>query len=664
MRRLGLTASIVLISAGPLAQERTDQAPIRTGVELVQIDVSVLDNDRRPVRGLTAADFTLRENGVTRPIRAFTAVDIPARTRALEPAWSTTVVPDVATNQVAEREGRLVVILMDRSIPYMGVSAEAQKIAIAAVEQLGPNDLAALVSTSGAYTPQNFTSDRARLVKAILQRDWSTESTGFLWSLDDGGDGRCLCGLCVLETVTQVSEAVRDIPRRRKALLFIGRGIAINMGPQSMTANPGCEPRLKDTRQKMFDSLAVSNLTVHSIDPRGLANVGDHTQATVGGAGFDRPVNSGPQVRLQALKGAITDLQRTQLSLTVLPDRTGGRTVVNTNAPADKIADIFRESEAYYILGFERDPSAKPETRRSIEVKVARPNVRTYTQRQFITPDTTAVTTTPSAAAASSTDALRGLLPDARRPLALNVAAFAKPQGEDAVVHITLDAGAFAREADRTSLEINVTAVDQFGKPIGSAKQTSALAGTGAAGLALSASKGSAIVNIPTHLDLAPGNYEIRAAITEPGTGTTASVFTQLAVPEFAIQRLSMSDIAVETGASAGRPPDAGATALVPTTQRVFARSEQVRAFLQIYQGTARTDPIAPVTVRVRVLDAQGTAARDQSLVFGAADFQQRRVDCRLNLPIDRLAPGDYLLDLTATAGQETASRKVRFAVK
>jgi VWFA-related protein len=656
MRRLGLTTLIVMISAALPAQERTDQAPIRTGVELVQIDVSVLDNERRPVRGLTAADFTLRENGVTRPIRAFTAVDIPARTRALEPVWSPTVVPDVATNQVAEREGRLVVILMDRSIPYMGASADAQKIAIAAVEQLGPNDLAALVSTSGAYTPQNFTSDRTRLVKAILQRDWSTESTGFLWSLDDGGDGRCLCGLCVLETVTQVSEAVRDIPRRRKALLFIGRGIALNMGPQSMTANPGCEPRLKDTRQKLFDSLAISNLTVHSIDPRGLANVGDHTQASVSGAGFDRPVNSGPQVRLGALKGAINDLQRTQLSLTALPDRTGGRTVVNTNAPAEKIADIFRESEAYYILGFERDPSAKAGTRRSIEVKVARPNVRAYTQRQFTTPGATPVTMTPSAAAASSTDALRGLLPDSRRPLVLNVAAFAKPQGEDAVVHITLDAGAFAREADRTSLEINVTAVDQFGKSIGSAKQTSAIAGTGAAD--------PAIVNIPTHLDLAPGDYEIRAAITEPSTGTTASVFTQLAVPAFASQRLSMSDIAVETGASAGRAPDAGATALVPTTQRAFARSDQVRAFLQIYQGTARSDTIAPVTVRVRVLDAQGTAARDQSLVFAAADFQQRRVDCRLNLPIDRLAPGDYLLDITATAGQETASRTVRFAVK
>ena len=39
----------------------------RTGVDAVQLDVSVLDKDRRPVRGLTAADFTVLENSKPRP---------------------------------------------------------------------------------------------------------------------------------------------------------------------------------------------------------------------------------------------------------------------------------------------------------------------------------------------------------------------------------------------------------------------------------------------------------------------------------------------------------------------------------------------------------------------------------------------------------------------
>ena len=265
----------------------------------------------------------------------------------------------------------------------------AQKIAVAAVDALGPHDLGALVSTSGPYTPQNFTSDRARLIKAIKQRDWSTESTTSPWSLDEGGDGRCLCGLCVLETVTRISDAVREAPRRRKMLLFIGRGLVVNSPPRDPKADPGCEHPLKLARQKLYDSLAVSNLTVHSIDPRGLENIGDLTKASVSGAGLDRPVSagpSGPAIRMQQLTGARNDMLRTQESLRILPERTGGRTVVNINAPEEKIPEIFRESEAYYLLGFERDPAAKTDAPRSIEVKVARKGVRAYAQRQYIPP--------------------------------------------------------------------------------------------------------------------------------------------------------------------------------------------------------------------------------------------------------------------------------------
>jgi hypothetical protein len=80
---------------------------------------------------------------------------------------------------------------MDRSIQHEQPTVNARKIATAAVEALGPNDLGALVSTSGGV-PQNLTSDRARLLKAINQRDWATDSETFPWTLDSTlSDGRC-----------------------------------------------------------------------------------------------------------------------------------------------------------------------------------------------------------------------------------------------------------------------------------------------------------------------------------------------------------------------------------------------------------------------------------------------------------------------------------------
>jgi hypothetical protein len=65
---------IVLSSAVVLAAQALPQ--FRSGVELVQIDVTVLDNQRRPLTGLTASDFTVLDDGVETPIRAFTPVEL------------------------------------------------------------------------------------------------------------------------------------------------------------------------------------------------------------------------------------------------------------------------------------------------------------------------------------------------------------------------------------------------------------------------------------------------------------------------------------------------------------------------------------------------------------------------------------------------------------
>jgi len=240
--RLKLAFILAALPVCLLAQSQGDRPVFRGGVELIQINVSVLDGKRQPVTGLSAADFAVLENGVARPIRAFTAVDIPAVTaRADEPVWAKDVAPDVATNQVGSQPGRLVVILMDRSIPHEAPTVTARKIATSIVDSLGPNDLAALVSTSDG-APQTFTADRARLVKSITQRDWATDSDQYPWGLEASlGDGRCLCGLCVLETITRVADAVRDAPGRSKSLFFIGQGIIVQARTRAPTADPGCD---------------------------------------------------------------------------------------------------------------------------------------------------------------------------------------------------------------------------------------------------------------------------------------------------------------------------------------------------------------------------------------------------------------------------------------
>lgn len=660
VRGIGPIFLLVLSSAGVVAQDQIAKPQFRAGVELIQLDVAVLDDKRQPVRGLSAADFTVLDDGVAKPIRAFTPIELAARTRSTEAAWAADVPPDVATNQVGQQDGRLVIILMDRSIPAHEATLSAKRIAAAAVDALGPGDLAAVVSTSNGAV-QNLTADRERLRRAINHGDPSTGITPaaeqIMGKQDPLSDGRCLCGLCVLETITRVADAVQDTPRRRKVLLFIGTNVIWQSTRSAAQAglDTGCEVPLKDARNAMFAAVDRANLTVHSIDPQGLVNLGPQTRASAGG-GFDMAgPASGPARRLAQQQADITSSQTNQQNLQVLPARTGGRTVVGRNNPEGVVPAIFEESAAYYVLGIERGTSGRQEDTRSIEVKVARRGARVYAQRHYVlppaSPNGTAGPQKP-VSPATPQDALNRLLPSAGRPLALAVAAFASPDSARAIVRLDVDAGGFAREgATAAPLDLAIVAVDQTGRSVASARQTSTIT------TPRPASGRAAEVNVQSRLELTAGNYQVRVAVSDPASGAVASVFSDLTVPEFDRAPLSVSGVTVDVAS----PPSASP---VPTTRRVFRRGEQVRAVMQIYQGTQRTEAIAPVSMRVQILDAKGGAVRDQTLPFTEKTFTNRRADCVITLPIANLPAGEYLLKLEASLDRRTAGRALRFAVE
>ena len=73
------TLAVSLVASGqqPQAPEPSGQT-FRASVDVVEVDVSVLDRDRRPVRGLAQGDFTILEDGKPQKVVSFapiTAVD-------------------------------------------------------------------------------------------------------------------------------------------------------------------------------------------------------------------------------------------------------------------------------------------------------------------------------------------------------------------------------------------------------------------------------------------------------------------------------------------------------------------------------------------------------------------------------------------------------------
>jgi hypothetical protein len=260
-----------------------------------------------------------------------------------------------------------------------------------------------------------------------------------------------------------------------------------------------------------------------------------------------------------------------------------------------------------------------------------------------------------SPAAAALEPALGSLLPIATRPLTLGVAAFAAAGGGRALLSLTVDVAAFGSADGQVPLEIAATAVDRRGRPVASARQTTAIE------LPRDARAGSREANVSIPLEVPPGDYEVRVAVSD-SAGVAASVFSAVAVPAFASVPLSLSDVSVEMGRASARTP-AGGPVQRPTTRRAFGPGETVRATVEIYQGVTRTEAIVPVRLRARLVERSGGAAvRDEQGTLGEAAFTDRRA--AVSLDIERLPPGEYVLTLEAVAGQQQAVRTLGFEVR
>jgi VWFA-related protein len=628
MRRAAAIAlSLACLASGRASQQaQTPSQPFRTGVDLVQVDVSVLDRDRSPIRGLTASDFTVLEDGKPRPIAAFTPVQLPPPDPVPSAKWMADVRSDVVTNDIPQ-EGRLVVVLMDRSIRATDM-VWARRIATGAIAQLGPDDLGA-VAYSVWGIPQNFTADRQRLAAAIQQP--FIGATGG----DTGSPAECRCGVCSLEAMTRVADSLRDVPQRRKLLIFVGRSVPI----QSLGE---CGGQQREARTTLLRAAHVANLTIHVLDPSGLeVRIPDASQRT----GISSP--------------AMRNLIR-QGNLSVLPDATGGRAVLNTNAPEERLFSIFRESSSYYVLGFE------PATRKAdgrfheIRIKVNRPDTTVQARRGYYAAGgkTPPVPEAAAGAPASLVDAVAGMWP--RNGVALSVAAapFATPGGTGAaaaiVLHVRQDEAGIMGNVD-----VLAGAFDRFGRSAAYHRQTVSVSPplNGA---------GEFEYDVVSRLPLKPGRYEIRVALEDASRTRTGSVYTYVDVPNFAKEPLSLSGAVVDAKPSPGAAPPVALADLLPVmpkTRRTFARSDEVKVFLRAYQGRSRG--LSSVSFFTRIVDDTDRPVFQQTTPVRAVEFgADHAADYELEVPVERLRPGEYLLTIEAMAGISQVRRDLRFAVK
>lgn len=586
----------------------------RGAVDVVHVDVVVLDKKRKPVRGLTAADFTVLEDGQPREIVAFSAVDLPepqARRSRGQAAWVRTVPADVTSNALAP-DGRAVVILFGPAAPAN--LPMAQRIARATVEAMAPGDLGAIVFSTrffNAKAIQDFTSDKARLLQAI-DRPFSP-------ALIPPACNTC----CFYEKAGLIADFLSPLQGRPKSIVFIG-------APDS--PSPYCGPAAQAAVRK----LRSTNVTIHEIDLAGV---------------------SAPEMGL-ASRGTSPIRVGRQLTHGFLSDMTGGQTIHSDNVPESEVAPIFEETASYYVLAFpSSDTGPAAGQTHDITMRVSRPNVVVQARSDYQVGQT-AKALEAEARKAPLVRSIETTLP--RRDFAVRLSAtpLAVPGTDKTTVAIALRLGADLPVGRRIApegrppqgevLNVFIAAID----PV-----FSTIAGSVTTKVEIPPlSEPGREHDVVARLDVAPGRYDIRAAI-DSESGARAGVYTTIEVPDFRREALSMSGVALQVSPGSEpllRASIADLLPVAPTARREFRPTDLVMAFVRIYQS----DPSAqPVAVAAALTDTRGRVA-----------FQNRRPqtgsDYALELPLEQLTPGEYLLTIEATAGKAKTSRNVRFTIQ
>ena len=108
-----------------------------------------------------------------------------------------------------------------------------------------------------------------------------------------------------------------------------------------------------------------ANVTVYTIDPRGLVGMGD----------IDEQVD--PQQWNEFVR-------KSQDSLRVIAEETGGLAVVNQNDFSKALKRIDAETSDYYVLGYySKNPDAS-KRRRQIDVKVTRKGAQVWFRKEYV----------------------------------------------------------------------------------------------------------------------------------------------------------------------------------------------------------------------------------------------------------------------------------------
>ena len=631
VRRICVLGAIVFVAATSIAAQQPPQVPtFRTSIDIVRLDVSVLDRQRNPIRNLKQGDFTVLVDGVEQPIVAFEPVEIAPIDHSLAP-WTRAVASDVRDNLVGEPR-IFIIVIDDASTPHsdLWMWRTGRELARSVVDEMRPGDLAAVTYTFNGRHAQDLTSDRAKLLAAIEK--YTPQA------------GLPMAGRMVQDTLRNLFTAMRQRTiGGRAAVMWISTG-AVNV--ERLRLDRGFGERVENAYSLITEvnelarEARVSNLPVYGFSIAGLMAPGP----TWGISPVHyRQADAGNEV------------------LRYIADRSGGRAVYNTNAPVRRVPEVMNELSAYYVLGYRATYPTDDRKTRRLRIKVNHPDAQVF-------PDDRPMLPVPQRKPPKMTPetplllAMSDILPQRGIPLRVAVAPVATDTKSRAAVALALGVEHPAPGEPLTErVDVLTRIFTPDGEPVTRLAHTADIKWVPS-----ETSSREGQYEVLSRLDLKPGRYLLRTSVHSASRNKTGSVYADLTIPDFRKEPLSMSGVVLSaTPGVRAVPKDAVATLLpvVPTAEREFSGSQTVNALVRLYQAEKKA--AQPVVFRATITDAVGLDVWSHADTVPASRFDARRAaDVTFAVPLDKLADGEYLMTITATAGEHRRELHTRFARK
>jgi VWFA-related protein len=422
------TALLVVLAAGlsaqtpaqppaqpPASTTATQQRPtFRVQVDLVTNDIVVRDEKGNFIPDLKKDEFEVYEDGVKQELTSMTVVTGGRVTNVLAPPPPPPpegiILPP--SRPKTDVSGRIFLFFVDDlHLQFHNTGRVRDLFKRISKELVHDGDMFGIVSSGPSSIAVDMTYDKARLDEAIKKIAGSELKPTDIINGASGAEGPSEVRYrahVAFSTVNDLLNNLESVHNRRKALVYVSDGYDFNpfqdarlglMEPNSPfaqnefarsqnqmrsddgTGNSSNQVDPLTQQQKQSEQFADAdlarelgeltrqanraNVTMYTIDPRGLVGMGDIDEQV-------DPRQWGEFVR------------KSQDSLRVIAEETGGIAVVNQNDFSKALKRIDAETSDYYVLGYYSNNPDASRRRRQVDVKVTRKGATVWFRKEYV----------------------------------------------------------------------------------------------------------------------------------------------------------------------------------------------------------------------------------------------------------------------------------------